>query len=286
MRHAILGMGGVGGFIAAALAHGGDEVTAIVRADALATYPATLSLTSAYGDLTVPLARAAAVDGDFDVLWVTVKATQLESALQSVRHEARVAAVVPLLNGIDHVASLRVRFGAAVVPATIAIEAERVAPAVIVHRSPFAIVSVTRDGTARLDGALAKLRALGATTRTVDDEATVLWSKLVFLAPLALTTTAAMAPIGEVLANDAERARLEGCVDEACAAAAAAGAVIDPAFVVRGLAAMPPSLRSSMMKDVTAGLPPELDAIAGPIVRGTDAPITRDLVERVRARIR
>jgi 2-dehydropantoate 2-reductase len=31
---------------------------------------------------------------------------------------------------------------------------------------------------------------------------------------------------------------------------------------------VPPGLRSSMQKDVAAGRPPELDAIAGPIQRG------------------
>src|SRR5689334_626050 len=122
MRHAVLGMGGVGGFIAAALAHAGQEVTAIVRRSALGSYPATLSLQSPLGTFSLPLQHAAVVDGAVDVVWITVKATQLDAALPAVAHAADVGAFVPLLNGIDHVAALRARFGDdRVVPATIAI---------------------------------------------------------------------------------------------------------------------------------------------------------------------
>jgi ketopantoate reductase len=56
----------------------------------------------------------------------------------------------------------------------------------------------------------------------------------------------------------------------------------------RALVQLPPTLKSSMQKDVAAGLPPELDAIAGPILRGgahggVDVPVTRDLHARIAA---
>ena len=44
-----------------------------------------------------------------------------------------------------------------------------------------------------------------------------------------------------------------------------------------------------MQKDVAAGNPPELDAIAGPILRGAkehglEVPVTRELVEMIRGK--
>lgn len=292
MRYAVLGMGGVGGFIAAELAAAGGDVTAIVRPEALAAYPARVSLASGLGDVAVELPHAATVDDAFDVVWIAVKATQLDAALASIGDVGRVGAIVPLLNGIDHVARLRARFGdERVVPATIAIEAERVAPGQIAHRSPFAIVSVTSDGEARLQEPLARLRDRGVTVRAVGSEAQLLWSKLAFLAPLALATTAAGTPIGDVVAAPGWRARLEACAVETCAVGAAAGARLDAALVLRALAQLPPSLRSSMQKDVAAGQPPELEAIAGPIVAGgarfgIDVPATRALVAAIEARRR
>jgi 2-dehydropantoate 2-reductase len=80
---------------------------------------------------------------------------------------------------------------------------------------------------------------------------------------------------------------LEACAAEACAVASASGARVDPRETIAALLRLPHSQRSSMQKDVAAGFPPELDAIAGPILSGADAlgiaaPATRALVARVR----
>ena len=66
--------------------------------------------------------------------------------------------IVPLLNGIDHVALLRERFGAErVIAATIAGEVERVAPGHIVHRGPFVRLNVSARGKPHLAGTLDQL---------------------------------------------------------------------------------------------------------------------------------
>ncbi len=269
MRHGILGAGGVGGLVGAVLAHGGDDVTLTVRPGTETTYPPTLSLESKFGNLTAPVTVAGGVDRPLDVLWVTVKATQLEDALTSVPVDARVGAVVPLLNGTDHVARLRARFGKdRVVPATIAVESERVAPGRIAHRSAFVRLGAAASGKARLEPAVRILAAFGFECAWVESEATLLWSKLVFLAPIALSTSAAGGPIGAVRADPARQARLETCLEEACAVATAEGAAVDRAKVLATINGLPPGTRSSMEKDVAAGKPPELDAIAGAILRG------------------
>ena len=150
LRHAILGAGGVGGLIGACLARSGASVTMVVRPEALAQYPEQLHLESAFGNFSVPVARAAEVP-PADVLWITVKATQLEAALAAFTKPESVRAIVPLLNGIDHLALLRARYGAEkVIAATIAVETERVAPGHIVHRTPFARLNVSSAGRALL----------------------------------------------------------------------------------------------------------------------------------------
>src|ERR1039457_45884 len=136
MRHAILGTGGVGGLVGACLAHAGASVTLVVRREALEQYPKQLRLESPFGNFTVDVTVAAEVP-PVDVLWITVKATQLEPALTALKNPDAVRGIVPLLNGIDHVSVLRARYGAGrVIPATIAGEFERVSPGHIVHRTP------------------------------------------------------------------------------------------------------------------------------------------------------
>lgn len=289
MRHAILGAGGVGGLIGACLAHAGDPVTLVVRRETLAQYPQQLRLESRFGNFEANVAVAAEVPPT-DVLWIAVKATQLEASLGALKNPEAVRAIVPLLNGIDHVALLRAKYGfERVIPGTIAVESERVAPGHIVHRSPFARLNLLSTGRALLTGTLDQLQKTGFECRFIDDEPTLLWGKLVFLAPFALCTTAADKTVGEILSDPTWRSEGEACVREACAVGLAEGAKVSSEKVLSGVAMMPGNMRSSMQKDVERHKVPELDAIAGPILRGgrrhgIPVPVTTKLVAAVEQR--
>ena len=289
LRHAILGVGGVGGLIGASLANFGAPVTLVVRRESLANYPGQLELESPFGQFNVAVSVTAEVP-PVDVLWITVKATQLDQSLRAITNPDSVRAIVPLLNGIDHIALLRSRYGAdKVIPATIAVESERVAPGRIIHRSPFARLNVSSIGRPLLKGTMQQLQRLGFECRFIDDEPTLMWSKLVFLAAFALCTTASGKTTGEILA-DPEWARLGvGCIRETAAVAVAEGARIEADAVIAAVVKMPGNMRSSMQKDVEQGKTPELDAIAGPILRGAkrhgiEVPATKKLVEMVEQR--
>ncbi len=64
--------------------------------------------------------------------------------------------VLPLLNGLDHIAVLRERFGAdAVLAGTIRVEADRPEPGVVVHTSPFLLVEMaSHDSDHRAESGL------------------------------------------------------------------------------------------------------------------------------------
>jgi len=268
LKHAILGVGGVGGVLGTCLAHLGDSVTAVVRPAALANYPVRFHLESMFGNFDVPVSRAAQVPA-CDVLWISVKATQLDAALQAISQPETVGAIVPLLNGIDHLSLLRSKYGSSkVIAATIAGEMERISPGRFVHRTPFLRLNVSSSGRSLLGATLDGLTKLGLECRFIDNEPTLMWGKLVFLAPIALATTAADQTVGGVLSDPAWRQQWEGCVREACAVATAEGAKVDAEVVLSNVPKMPGAMRSSMQKDVEQGNPPELDAIAGPILRG------------------
>ncbi len=290
MRHAILGAGGVGGLMGACLAKSGDSVTLVVRGEALKSYPKQLHLESPFGNFVVPVELSSMVP-DTDVVWVTVKATQLTSALTSFPESVSVRAIVPLLNGIDHVSLLREKYGAdRVIPATIAVESERVAPGHIVHRSPFARLNVSSQGRETLQDSVAYLQQLGFTCQFLDHEPTLLWSKLVFLAPLALVSTATGKSTGEMVADSTSWQQIQDSVREACAVARAEKAEVDAEAVIATIRGIPGHMRSSMQKDVAQHKPPELDAIAGPILRGAvrhgfDVPVTLQLVAEVEHKV-
>lgn len=291
MHHAILGAGGVGGTMGTCLAHVGEPVTMVVRPGKLEEFPAELRLESPLlGDFSAAARKAAQVPS-CDVLWVAVKATQLEDALRSVPDPNAAKKVVPLLNGIDHVARLRALFGRErVIPATIAGEMERLAPGRYVHPSPFAMLNVAGSGRDLLADVVSKLESLGFSCRFVDDETTLMWNKLVFLGPFALASSAYAVPIGDVLGDAARRHKLEACIREFCSVALAEGAQVNTEKVVSAFAMVPKDMRSSMQKDVDRGNQPELEAIGGPVVRGGErhgiaVPATRELVAQVQQRM-
>ncbi len=269
MRHAILGAGAIGGLVGTALSSLGENVTVVVRPERLASYPANLTLerTSGAGSLTVPAKAVAALTEPVDVLWIATKTYQMQTALEAV--QASPGCVVPLLNGVDHVAALRARFGnERVVPGTIAVEAERTAPGRFIQRSPFVIFNLASSGEPLLGAIVGQLGKLGFTCQFIPNEQTLLWGKLSFLAPFALTTSASGMNLGEILANADWKPKLTSAITETCAVGNASGAQLDAVRVIAGFGSAPPGMRSSMQKDVAAGRQLEVDAIAGPIVRG------------------
>jgi 2-dehydropantoate 2-reductase len=289
VRHAILGAGGVGGLVGGALARAGRDVVLLLRVETLARHPARLRVESvALGEFEVDVATASLLDRDVDVLWVAPKAAQLDSALELAPTD-RVgdAVVVPLLNGVDHVAVLRARYDD-VLAAVIYVESERLEPGLVRQPTPFARV-VVGPGS-RQEEITDELRSAGFDVALASDELTLLWQKLALLAPLALTTTARGAPVGVVQADPDWNARLVGCHDEAAAVAIAEGAKLDPHKLRRALLEFSGGeMHTSMQKDFDAHRPLELDAIAGPIVRGRQrhriaTPATEELVRLIEAR--
>jgi 2-dehydropantoate 2-reductase len=293
IRVAVLGPGGIGGLLAALLARRGDRVTCLAP-PATAAHLAEHGLelhSPTLGDAKVAVEAATRLDHPVDVVFVTVKATQLAAAVEAV--PAGVLSdglVVPFLNGIDHMAWLRERYPAGqVVAGTIRIESTRVGPGLIEHASPFAIVELTAAEPSRrqqVEALGARLAATGLDVTVRDDEAATLWSKLSILAPIALVTTWTAAPYREAKAGHWDE--VAAVAREIVAAARADGVDLDEAALLAMLERLP-DMRSSMQKDAAAGRPIELDAIGGAVLRaaergGTEAPVTARLVADLRAR--
>ena len=288
MKHAMLGSGAIGGLMASALGYIGEDVELIVRPAKLPGYPKTLTLHQPERTITAPAHPIAKLTEPVDVLWIATKTYQLESALDSISATPR--AVVPLLNGTDHVALLRSRFGNdRVVPATIAVGADRKAEGEFVQGNVVRL-HVAASGEILLGGVLASLQErVGFVCAFIANEQTLLWTKLCFLAPFALVTAASGLDKGGVFDDPLWKGRLYAAVDEAVAVANAEGAEIDAGAIKSFMDPLPSAMRSSLAKDLIAGRKLELDGIAGPIVRGGEkfgiaTPMTRKLMADILAR--
>jgi 2-dehydropantoate 2-reductase len=295
LRIAVLGPGGVGGFVAGALSHASSDVTLIARAPTAAAIAAGgLHVTSPLlGEFDAVLPVVDSMASPVDCLIVATKAVGLDDALDRVATDAP-ALVVPLLNGVEHLATLRARFGSErVVAAVIRIESDRPRPGVIVHAGPGARIDIAGPPQPTTEPIVhtlaAELRAAGLEVRLGAPEPDVMWSKLARLCPLALTTTASDRPIGFVRTDPRWRSALTNAITETVAVAVAEGARLDAYDTIAELDAAHRELGSSMQRDVRAGRPPELDAIAGAVLRAgarhrLRCPTVQWLADRVRQR--
>jgi len=291
VKIAVLGPGGVGGLVAGALDRAGTSVIVVARestAEAIAERGLRVDSVS-FGEFVVHPRALARLEESVDVLIVATKASGLESALGRI--DAQPKLVLPLLNGLDHIAVLRERFGRdAVLAGTIRVEADRPAPGVVVHTSPFLLIDMaSHDPAARagMEALEQALKGAGVPVRVGESEADVMWSKLVRLNALACTTSAFDKLLGEIRSTPQLRAALVGAIEEGCAVGRAEGADdVDPATAIAELELAHDTLGSSMQRDIAAGRTPELDAIPGSVLRaasrhGIDCPTIERLVEMI-----
>ena len=279
---AVLGPGAVGGVLAVGLAGAGVRVVCVAR-------PATAAVLRSEG-LTLRRGSEVAaahpdvaetLDEPADVTFITVKAPALGDALDRLRAPAGV--VFPLLNGIEHMQTLRERLpDAKVVGASIGrIEAFLERPGVVIQPTPGVVMTVASDAPPE---AVELTRRSGAEVRVNGSAAEVLWEKLARQAATAAITTIAQRPVGE-LRTDAEwRPCFREAVAEACRVAAADGVPLSFDAEWEIIEAMPPLLTSSTARDIAVGVPSELDAITGAAVRagrrlGVETPVLTELFD-------
>ena len=293
MNVAVLGPGGVGGLLAGALERAGNEVTVIARPETAEKIVSNgIEIDSVrFGRFVARPHAAERLAEPVDALIVATKAAGLESALDRLDVEPPV--VLPLLNGLDHLAVMRRRLPSdSVLAGSIRVEADRPEAAVITHTSPFLLVNMASSTTAMqhpMEQLAAVLNESEVPAKILDSEPQVMWSKLVRLNALACTTSAYDKLLGEIRTTPGLRADLEGAMREAAAAGRAEGADVDGDTAIEELERAHATLGSSMQRDIAAGREPELDAIPGSVMRaaarhGLSCPTIEKLVEMIAVR--
>ncbi|MEV6559321.1 2-dehydropantoate 2-reductase [Nocardia sp. NPDC051756] len=283
---AVLGPGGVGGLVGALLARAGHEVIFLGGPDSVrAVRERGMRVRSGmFGDFTVRAEAAGELRAPVDVCLVTVKHNVLDAAVERVSPAALGdGLVLPLLNGIEHPAALRARYRPElVVPGVIRVASSRVAPGSIVHGSSFVEIDLASASASpeRLDELATLLQGAEVQAKARADEAAMLWGKLFFLAPFALLTTAHRCAIGDM--RTVHRKQLIDLVAEIAELSRADGAPADVEAALRFYDAFPPEAQSSMQRDAETGLPLELDAIGGALLRiGQRHAVPMPLTERL-----
>jgi 2-dehydropantoate 2-reductase len=274
----VLGAGAVGGYFGGRLVEAGGDVTFLVRERRAAELAADgLVIKSPCGDaaLRVQIARAGEPLAPYDVVLLCCKAYDLESAMDGVAPAMGAeSAVLPLLNGLNHLDRLDRRFGAgrvlgglAQIAATLGVGG-RIEHLNKLHR----IVFGERDGkrSERTAALAALMRRANFDSALSDDIMLEMWEKFVLLASLAGMTCLMRAPVGAILATGEGEALMGEFLAECTAVATAAGHPPRAAFLERARALLTErgsTFTASMLRDIERGGPTEGDHVLGDLLR-------------------
>ncbi len=269
---AVLGPGAVGGTLAVRLSNAGVRVVCVAHPEAAGLIAlAGLVVESKEGTLTARVEVAERLARPVDLLLVTVKAPALADAMERVTPEAVAdGVVVPLLNGLEHMDALRVRFDGRVAAGSIShFQAYRAGRVQIVEATTAPVITIASETLSRteVEHAADLLRRARIDVRIGQNERRVLWHKLARIAPLAAATSASGRTVGELRNDRTWRPRLDSAIAEACAVAEADGVPLRPAAQWAIIDQMADETTTSAARDVVAGRRSELDAIVGGVLR-------------------
>jgi 2-dehydropantoate 2-reductase len=271
MKIAIVGAGGVGGYLGGLLAVAGHEVALVARGEHLrAIREHGLSVRSVHGDFEVRPALVTDAPAEFgtaEMVVIAVKTYDTDAAAEAAQPiVGPTTTVIPLQNGVDAAARLAPHFGDRVLPGAAWIVASIERPGVIRQESQvrhFVIGEVDGRETARLEKVREAIASSGCSAETSNDIDRVLWLKLLFIASIG-------APVGRILEVPESRELLRRAMAEVEAVARAKGIPLEDDATERGMVfagKLEPAATSSMARDVAAGRRSEHDALCGMVVR-------------------
>jgi 2-dehydropantoate 2-reductase len=279
MRIAIMGTGALGGFFGCRLAAAGLDVTFVARNRTLAALREHgIRLESpTLGRIAAPRVKATddpGAVGPVDLVIFTVKAYQIEAAAEQIRPMiGRGTAVVPLLNGLEVVERLSAVLGGEPVMGGMSYVASAMPePAVIRHfgNDGFTFGEPPGGGSARGEAIAAAMAKAGIPAELSRDIEKELWTKALMFCGTGGLLALCRKPFGELRADPDTRRVFEGALSEVEAVARAKGIALDPDVVAKAcrvLDGFPPEGTSSMLRDVLAGRPLEVETVNGAVVR-------------------
>ena len=281
MRIAIVGAGGVGAYLGVLLAEHSHDITLIDRGEHVRALARDgIHITSrARGELhaKLPATSDPATVGVVDLVLYCVKTYHNDVAIPSMRPLiGPETSILTLQNGVGNVEQLAAAYGAkAVLGAALTGGGTRVAPGKIEHVLP--VESETLDlgaldpaSTAAAEAVLAVLQPTGLTVRLVEDIQRTLWIKVIAMASLAAVGCLTRVGTAEWRDHPGTRGLYAELVQESAAVGKAEGLDIDNATVTTMLGQpdrLGPAHRTSMAADLERGVPMEIEAVQGEVVR-------------------
>jgi len=275
MKIGVLGVGAIGGLLAALLSRSGYKVSCFSRAQTLDSIrqQGICVKSDVFGDFIAHPNCSGSSSSNLDVVFITVKSPALESSIKNIsEYIGSDTAVVTLLNGIGHRELIRKVIGPQVVVGMIgAVEVYLDDDRSVLHKSQMVphmeIASDVDVNQKKLTDLASILQQAGISVAIGANENEVIWKKLVRLSAIATLTTYSQNPVGSIRTDKQLRELLKNLVNELCLIAQSQNVKLAAVDVMRQIDNLPESLTTSMQRDVKAGRVSEVESILGEPLR-------------------
>ncbi|SFK24808.1 ketopantoate reductase [Desulfomicrobium apsheronum] len=229
-----------------------------------------------------------------DLILICTKARSTGQAAETAnRLLAEDGLVLTLQNGLGNLELIQAAVGVSRAAAGITAQAATLlGPGQIRHAGSGPTVLGAGPGQDKKIAAVAALfNQAGIATTVTEDVAALLWSKLIVNVGINALTALLRVPNGTLAEIPECECLMTKAVDEAVTVARAMGVRLPndaPLEKVRRVCAMTSGNQSSMLQDILAGRPTEIDVINGAVVRegaktGIPTPVNQMLTELIRA---
>lgn len=277
MRILMAGAGATGGYFGARLAQAGQDVTFLVRErrfQQLKMNGLVLQTPQGTEKLEPQLIQARSLSDHYDLIMITVKSFALEQLMEDIAPAVGPdTLIMPILNGMRHIATLQQRFGddkviggLCKINATLG-ESGEVIQMTPLHQLYYGALDGNND--ARLQRVDAALRTSQVDNRFSDNIMDELWEKWLLLSTLGAVCCLARGDTQQILTTRGGEALLQGIFSEILAVISVEGYQPRPAVTARifELLNNPETpMTSSMYRDLTQGFDIEADQVIGDLL--------------------
>lgn len=292
MRILVVGAGATGGYFGARLAQAGRDVTFLVRErrfQQLQQSGLVLKTPSGTEVIQPQLAQSASLEGQFDLIILTVKSFGLDQAMKDIAPAVGPdTLIMPILNGMRHIDMLRARFGDKVIGGLCKINATLGDNGEVMQMTPLHILyygALDGKNDARLQRVNDALSGAAFDTVFAEDIISELWEKWLLLSTLGAVCCIARGNTQQVLTSQGGEALLQTMFGEVLAVLSAEGYQQRPAVTAKIFETLNNSraaMTSSMYRDLTQGFEIEADQVIGDLlVRGARSGVVTPLLNAV-----
>ena len=274
MRILIIGAGATGGAFGARLIEAGRDVTFLVRpkrADELRNSGLVFEAPDGRRVHTVRALTTLEPGHYYDLIVVALKAPALPSAMASMAPAVGPETVIlPLLNGMDHLAALERAHPGHAIGGLVKIVATVDQAGTVQQMTPLCTMTIGPMNGKTLDQAVIDVLTVDGFSLSVDDDVlTRLWEKWVFIAAAGIITCLFRGSVGDILAAGGESHILRA-IAETEEVAARAGHPVGPRSHQQTLDLLTmqgSTFTSSLYRDLEQGEPAEAEHILGGLAK-------------------